>query len=220
MPLNALSYNTMFIDEAALKSQSLINDNVDMKMLTPIIKLCQEKYLTKILGTGLYVYLQNCIVNQQNPGTIPPDQYGPSWGYVMQPQDLELLNIYVQPLLVWLIMQDAPTYITYKLMNKGLSTQSSDTSKPAPLGEVQSFQNLARNNADWYTQRLMDYLIAFMQEYPAYLQYKTWNDVIPDTRGYKTSVYLGNGWGNNRARTWWGGFFGDCDGCDPWVFYR
>lgn len=210
MPINPQTYNVMFIDERALKEQSVLNDNIDMKILTPTIKLCQEKYLTKILGTALYVDLQNKIFATVN---------NVSGSTQLNDDEKFLLNAFIQPTLVWLIMQDAPLYITYKFLNKGVATQSSDTSNPATLGEIQSFQNTARNNADWYTQKLMTHLIANQPLFPAYMQAKSYEDVIPDTRGYKTGIYLGNGFGNNRNYRGLGRT-GGCDNCDPWIYYR
>lgn len=177
-----------------------------MKTLTPTIKICQEKYLTKILGSGLYADLQDKIYATAN---------NLSGSTQLNDDEKFLLNAYIQPLLCQLILQEVPLMITYKLMNKGLSTQSSDNSNPASLAEVQSFTNHARSTADWYTQRIMNYLIANMTLYPTYQQEKTYDDVAPNSRGYKTGVYLGQAnWGFGP------GYQSGCIDCDARYFYR
>lgn len=199
MPLNALSYNTLFIDEPALKAQGLINENVDMKILTPVINLVQRKYLTLVLGTGLYVYLQNSIINSISPGTIPPDGGAPTWGYNLQPQDTQLLNIYIQPLLVWAIQAEAPIYITYKMMNLGVQKQDSDNSKPASLDEVQMLANQAKANRDWYASQLIKYIITNQNLFPSYYRIINSADTAPTARPYRSGIYLGNGYDDQNA---------------------
>jgi len=181
MPLNPSTYNTLFIDEAALKAQGLINDNVDMKTLTPTIKLCQEKYLTLILGTGLYVDLQNKINNYNGIG--------------LNSDEVSLLNMYIQPLMVWAVMSEAPIYITYKFMNRGVGTTAdSDATKGVSQKELEMLVDKARQNKDWYQAHLIRFLINNQNLFPKYFVTANGADVAPTVRGYNSPVYLGNGY--------------------------
>jgi hypothetical protein len=209
MPLNPLSYTAVLIDESALKAQSIINTNVDMKMLTPTIKLVQDKYLLRLLGTGELVDLQNKVTNQTAIAASqpPPIQY-PDGSYpVLNANDKFLLDAYITPLLIYGVMKEAPYEITYKFMNKGVSKMSSETSQTVSLEEVKTLVDRASNNFDWYSQRIIFYLNANTGLYPQYLQVKTMDDVSPTSRGYKSKMYIGNGREGTGA-------------CDPEIYYR
>ena len=198
MPLNPLSYNALFIDEAYLKSASLINQNVDMKMLTPTIQLVQNNFILRYLGTGEYVDLQNKIAGVYPDGTS---------GNTLNANDLFLLNAYIQPLMVWGIMMKAPYYLTYKFMNKGVQKMSSDNAQPASAEEMQMLMNDASHNFDFYANQLVFYLQGNTQLYPQYQVVKTIDDVAPSVRGYKSRLYIGNGTEGTGI-------------CDPRFYYR
>jgi hypothetical protein len=203
MPLNPLSYNAVFISESALKEASIINENVDMKMITPTIKLIQDIYLMRMLGTGEFVDLQNKIVNGITPNTVEVNGQYP----VLNANDLFLLDAYVTPLMIWGIMKEAPIVLTYKFMNKGIQKQDSDNSKPVSEAEVDKLKDWASNRFDWYAQRLVYYLNANTTLYPQYLVVKTLDDVAPSTRGYRAKLYIGNGLEGSGV-------------CDPRFYFR
>lgn len=190
MAINANSYNVVFISEQALKDNSIINDNVDMKVLTPTIKLVQEIYLTRLLGSGLYVDLQDKI----KANTLNADE-------------VFLMNAYIQPLMVWGIMKEAPVFMTYKYMNKGVEKMNSDNSQPAQLDELQMLVDKASDRFDWYSQRLINYLMANQQKYPSYNLIRALDDVPPTVRGYRSRVFLGESGCDNCTSTpegfWW-----------------
>lgn len=193
MPVNPLSYNAILISEQALKEASVINDNVDMKILTPTIKMVQDIHMTRLLGTGLLVYLQNCIAGVS--------------GFTLNPNDLFLLDNYIQPTMIWAIQREAPVYMTYKYMNKGIEKQSSDNGQPAGLNEIQMLTDKAGFNFDLYAQRMINYLAVNQQLYPAYLRVTAGDDIAPTARGFRSRIYLGNG-------------YDDLNNCSPWFRYR
>ena len=53
--------DVLFISENYLKQNSVINDNVDMKILTPTIIWVQDNYIQKILGQDLFEEMQSQI---------------------------------------------------------------------------------------------------------------------------------------------------------------
>jgi hypothetical protein len=173
--INPNSYTAFFIDEQSLKDNSLINENVDVKMISPTIRLVQDVYLYKILGSSLYTDLQNKIVAKS-----------------LNPDELFLMQGYIAPVMIWGIMVQAPMTITYKYSNKGVQTMNSDNSNPASLAELQALQSQARVNYDLYVERLVKYLIAYQNLFPTYRQITALNDVYPATTGYKSRLALGN----------------------------
>ena len=50
-----MSANILFISEQTLKDRSLLQDNIDPKLIKPTIKQAQDMFIEPILGTGLYL---------------------------------------------------------------------------------------------------------------------------------------------------------------------
>jgi hypothetical protein len=184
MPFNPQTYNVQFLSEASLKEEGVVNENVDMKIIKPIIMLCQQKYMLPTLGTGLYVDLQNKIYDTVN---------NVSGGTPLNQNEINLIEVYIKPALKWVVLRDLPLYTTYKMMNKGLSSQSSDTSQPAPLDILESYQAYAKQNAEMFTQQLSNYLLANTSLFPAYFRIVTIDDIAPHPNQYTTSVNLSRG---------------------------
>lgn len=202
MPLNPLSYNAVFISETALKEASIINDNVDMKSLTPTIKTVQDTYLLRMLGTGEFVDLQNKIANMSGNNVLVNGVYP-----TLNADDTFLLDAYIAPMMVWGIMKEAPLVLTYKFMNKGVEKQSGDSAQVITPAEVDKLRNWAADKFDWYCQRIVFYLNANTQLFPQYLVVRTLDDVAPTVRGYRCKLYIGNGREGTGV-------------CDPIFYYR
>jgi hypothetical protein len=166
----------IFISEQALKDNSIINENVDMKVLLPVIKLAQEKFMLPILGTGLY----NEIKAQVSAVTVSV-------------LNKTLLDDYIQPALIWWIMAEAPMPLTYKFMNKSVATRSSENASPASLNDLLKLEERFKDNAQWYSQRITNYLLANHTLYPLYLSPgNTIDTIIPKKTMYSTGMYLGS----------------------------
>lgn len=166
----------IFISEQALKDNSIINENVDMKLLLPTIKLAQEKYILPILGTGLYNEIKTQITNS-----------------TLTVLNETLLDDYIQPCMVWWIMAEAPMPLTYKFMNKSVATRSSENAQPASLNDILKLEERFKDNAEWYSQRITNYLLANIQQYPLYSNPGSGVDTfIPKRTMYSTGMYLGN----------------------------
>jgi hypothetical protein len=166
----------IFISEQALKDNSIINENVDMKVLLPVIKLAQEKYMLPILGTGLY----NELKTQITAASITV-------------LNKTLLDDYIQPALIWWIMAEAPMPLTYKFMNKSVATRSSENANAASLNDLLKLEERFKDNAEWYSQRITNYLLQNIQSYPLYSNPGSGIDtIVPKKTMYSTGMYLGS----------------------------
>jgi len=166
----------IFISEQALKDNSIINENVDMKVLLPTIKLAQEKFMLPILGTGLY----NQIKTQVSAATVSV-------------LNKTLLDDYIQPALIWWIMAEAPMPLTYKFMNKSVATRSSENANAASLNDLLKLEERFKDNAEWYSQRITNYLLTNSILYPLYLSPgNTIDTIVPKRTMYSTGMFLGN----------------------------
>jgi hypothetical protein len=166
----------IFISEQALKDNSIINENVDMKVLLPVIKLAQEKFMLPILGTGLYNEVKTQ-VSASNVSVL----------------NKTLLDDYIQPALIWWIMAEAPMPLTYKFMNKSVATRSSENASPASLNDLLKLEERFKDNAQWYSQRITNYLLENSTLYPLYLSPGNGIDtIVPKKTMYSTGMYLGS----------------------------
>ena len=167
--------NVLFISESFVKDNTLLHENIDFKFIRPVIILCQDIHLQPKLGTTLY--------NELKPQII---------GNSLTSLNTTLLNDYIQPMLLYWVQAEAPSAIRYKFLNKGLMQQGSENSQTASLDEINFISQKYKDKAEWYTERLVSYLLEYSTDYPAYTNPDDGLDVIqPDTRTYTTGMYLG-----------------------------
>lgn len=167
--------NFLTFTENYLKEISIINDNVDAKILTPIIILVQDKYLHPILGTDLFTDIKDEII----AGSVSAD-------------NVTLLDNYIMPVMHWYCLKESTPAFKYRYMNKGLMIKNSENSSAADLSEVKWNMDLWDNNAKFYAERLTNFLKANTTTYPLYCSNTDCDDIKPNQTNYRTSIYLGN----------------------------
>jgi hypothetical protein len=167
--------NVLFISEAFVKDNTLLHENIDFKFIRPVIILCQDIHLQPKLGTTMYNQLKTQII-----------------GSSLTAANTTLLNDYIQPMLLYWVQSEAPSAISYKFLNKGIMQQSSENSQTASLDEINFISQKYKDKAEWYTERLVSFLLENDTDYPAYANPDDGLDVIqPDTRVFTTGIYLG-----------------------------
>jgi hypothetical protein len=167
--------NVLFINEDALRQASLLNENVDMKLITPTIRLAQEKYVLPLLGTGIYNELKTQIAAN-----------------TLTTLNKTLLDDYVQPCLVWWIMSEIPVNLTYRLSNKAVMKNSSDNGQPAEMSELLALMDRAKDNAQWYSERVTLYLVQNAANYPLFDNPGNGIDtILPNRKNFSKGMYLG-----------------------------
>lgn len=147
-----MAQNITLISYDYLKANTNIEENIDVKTLTPYIILSQEKYLLPILGTALY----NKICTDAIAGTLTGDYQS-------------LLETYGQPTLAWYCLYEMLPWVNFQLTNKAVSLKNSDTSQPATKEDIQYLQAKLANNAEYYAQRMINYLRANYTLFPELL---------------------------------------------------
>lgn len=164
----------LLVTQQFLTDNSFINDNVDYKLLKPIIVTVQDMYIHPILGTGLY----NQIKAQVTSGTTTT-------------ANQDLLDDYIQPAIIWRVMQDAPFHLTYKFMNKSVVKRSSENSESPSPDELVQLSDKFREKAEFYTKRLIKFLEANATTYPLYDNPGDSCDTIyPYKTAYETGMFL------------------------------
>lgn len=171
-----MSANILFISEQTLKDRSLLQDNVDPKLIKPTIKQAQDIYIEPILGTGLYRELQTQIAAN-----------------TISTLNKTLLDNYVTDCLCWYVASEMVMSLGYKLTNKNVLRKNSENSETPSLSELFDLMEYYKNKAETYAQRMTNYLIEKISVYPLYNNAGNGVDIIfPNGTSYTTGIYLGN----------------------------
>lgn len=167
--------NTVYLlSTSDLKSYSPLNANIDDALLNNAIMEAQEVELAQILGGCLY----EAIIGMVYDGTIST-----------RPEYKKLLDDYCRKVVVYAATMRASVYIRYKLMNKGVQSQNSDNSSPVELNELQFLMNHIKNDMEFYSKRLRDYLQENKELFPEYGACSC-NSLTPQKNVYRTSLVI------------------------------
>lgn len=160
----------LFISRTDLVKNSIIDGNVDTDKFIQFIKIAQEIEVQNYLGTDLYNKISADII----AGTL-------SGNY------LNLVNDYVQPMLIWWAQVNYIPYAAYQIKNGGVFKHTSENAESASRSEVDYLVQKARNTAEYYTRRFVEYMNFNSNLFPEYNSNSD-SDVYPD------SDSLFNGW--------------------------
>ena len=179
----AIQPEILLITEDYLKKYTAITDAVDPNIIRPAIYLAQDKQITNYLGTDL----MNKIKADVSAGTLSGD-------YEI------LLNDYVLKSLLWWTMVELYPSLLYKHDNGNLVSRQSEDTTPVTKGEMESLKESARDNARYYTNRLVQYLCYNSTLFPEYTSNSN-NDIKPDRNPYgKSSFLISDSYKYNRIK--------------------
>lgn len=162
------------ISSQTLKSNSIINNNVDEMYLLPAIEFAQDAGLQPLIGTKLY----NKLMDLVELGDVPTD-----YKY--------LLDEYITPYLINKVTADIQLPLAYKVKNQGVVQLTGDNTYIPSLKDTQYIIQHYDNKAIFYANRMSDYLKANRSKYPEYCSVDSCADMPSDRNAYKTGIYLG-----------------------------
>lgn len=159
----AITAEVLFINADYMKRYTHLNDSVEEGYLTPSIKLAQDKYVQSFLGTDLFDKLKADIV----AGTVTGDYE-------------TLMDDYVREVTMWWAMVEYLPNSHTRVDNGGLVVRTSDDAQIPTQGEIRRLIAAARDNAQHYSKRMVDYLCDNSILFPEYST-NTGADIRPDT---------------------------------------
>jgi len=162
----ALTAEVLFVNPDYMKRLTQLNGGVEDAVMVPAIILAQDKYLQQYLGTDLL----NELKEEISGGTI-------SGNYAY------LLDNYVRKATVWWTMVELLPNLYVKLDNGGLVIRTSDKTTPISSDDLHREIENARQNAQFYTSRLVEYLCANQSLFPEYSS-NTSPDMLPESQVY------------------------------------
>lgn len=166
----------LLISEKTLKSNGAINNNVDSMYILPAIEYAQDAGLQPLLGTKLYNKLMDLVDSGEITGAT-------DYKY--------LLDEYTTPYLINKVTAEIQIPLTYKLRNQGVVQSTSDNTYLPSLKDMQFVIQNYENKANFYGNRMSDYLRANRSKYPEYCKIDSCADMRSDNGAYNTGIYLG-----------------------------
>ena len=160
----------LFIKDEDLKRNTILDGNVDTDKFKPYVKIAQEIHIQNYLGTDLYKRLQTGIISDDL--TV----------------NEETLIGYIQNALIHWAAVDYLPFAAYTVGNGGIYKHLPENAVQVEKDEVDRLVQAERDFAQYYTQRMIDYLCDNSTLYPEYSS-NTDNDINPDTY-----INLTGGW--------------------------
>ena len=170
----------LFISETYVKNNTVIDENVDMRIILPSIRDAQELRILPLLGTPLYEDLKTKIT-----------------GSTLTADDITLLDDYIAPCMAQWTLYECSVSMLFKYRNKSVATKSSENSQPISYQDLQFLRDDWKNKAEEREARLINYLSDNSTLFPKYTE--TSDDLNPRTTAYQTGFFLGGDYGN----CWW-----------------
>lgn len=180
--------NILLISEDYIKSESNLDNNVSGKYLQSAIKLAQDITLQSTIGTKLLESLQKkCIDTEDNIDNEENIKYK------------ELLDYYIQPFLLYQVLSDIIIPITYKLSNFGVMRTDDEKDIVAEPSQVNLLKKYYQDKADFFKNRLQDWVITYYNDFPELYSYKPLKDMYPNLYSSSScSLWLGGA----RGKGW------------------
>lgn len=168
--------SAILVDEQWIKKNTPLNSQVDIRTIVPFIQVAQDLNIQPILGTRLYQRLMEGVVNSD-----------------LNSNEVILLNI-IRPALSYYTLAQAIPFIAIEIRGAGVVRAINANIQPADKSEINVLINSTTNIADFYAERVNDWLCKNGSLYPEYGTES--NPVYPD-----------------RSSQFNGGLYYDGDGC-------
>ena len=166
----------LFISEQKLKDSTAINLNVDTNLLLPFVKEAQKLYVETALGTDLTQKLKDLIT----AGTI---------GNVGNEAYKTLVDDYIGDMLPNWAFYHAVPFLRFKIENGNIYSKTSETGNALSTEEAQHLREEVRNTAEYYTERMIDYVKNNTSSFPEYST-NSGADLSPDSNAYYNGMNL------------------------------
>jgi hypothetical protein len=169
---------TLLISAQWIKDNGLTGANVDVKVIEPTIEEVQDQFIHPILGTALYEQIKAQVLTTVSSANVT------------------LLDTYIAPCIMRFVEAELQYSNTYKSANKGTVTKNADHSVTPSIGELISVAKERRNKAEWYAQRITNFLEANTATYPLYLNQTRLDAIYPNRTSYQSGIWLGGNEGD------------------------
>lgn len=177
-----MSANILFISETTLKTRMGLSEAIDGKQLTAQIKVAQDLYVQSALGSPLFLRLQS---------GIDADN--------LDVNESTLLDSYVVDCLCWYTMSLLPMSLSYQFFAKGVLQKTAEESQAPSRADLELIASSYKQTAEFYKQRMIDYLRENYSLYSSYYNFTAGYDTIfPELKAYTCPIWLGNSYSDYK----------------------
>ena len=162
----------LFISEEKLKDSTAINLNVDVNLLLPYLRQAQKLYVETKLGTDLTQKLKDEITAGTLAGAYKT-----------------LVDAYIGDMLPNWAFYHAIPFLRFKIENGNIYSKTSENGTALSTAEAQHLREEVRNTAEYYTERMIDYVRNNISSFPEY-NTNSGADVSPDSNAYYAGMNL------------------------------
>ena len=167
--------HTLYISATRLKKDSAIGGSVEDDLIMPYILLAQDMNILPILGTDLDAKLKSEIQGGTLAGVYKT-----------------LVEDFIQPALVQFSFVSLVPYLRLRFVNNAVVVMgATDQSSSATYDDLKPVMDTATDAAEFYRQRMIDYLRNNTSSFPEYTS-NTGADLDPTTRNYYAGINLDN----------------------------
>lgn len=146
----------LFITRNDIIKNTPLQGAIDADALLPFVVTAQKKYIKNLIGTIMYDYLSAQII----ANTVS--------GLSIYYQDL--LNDYIKNTLIWYSCVEYIPFSSIQFKSNGAVKQQSEQGIAPSKVEVDFLLQKSQENGDYYALRLQNYLIAYSNQLPQYLE--------------------------------------------------
>ena len=159
-----------FISTDYVYKWSVIENNVDADLITKFIAKAQELNIQAAVGENLYTKLLNDCPNFTG-------------------LYLTLVKDYIQPAQTEWVVYHALPFINFRLTNKAVSQKNSDNSNPSGIDDLKWLRDQVRNNAEFYSERIKDFIKNNPTAFPEYYTRTNTFEVRPNKSNYFSGIF-------------------------------
>ena len=167
--------HTLYISSTRIKKDTALGGSVDDNLIMPYILLAQDMYILPILGTDLDAKLKSEI----QAGTLAGDYK-------------TLVEDYLQKALVQFAFAELLPFLRLRMVNNAAVVMgATDQSSSASYDELRPLMDRAKDAAEFYRQRMIDYLTdKGSSAFPEYASNSDAGELSPTTRNYYAGMNL------------------------------
>jgi hypothetical protein len=152
-----------------------IDQNIDSDALNSFILIAQNVRIQSVLGYNLYTKFITDIT---------------TFGSPQGAQYLYLMNNYIQAATALFAIYEAAPSLGFKITNKSVSQKSSEYGAPSSRQDIEYIRNQILNNAQFYSQRIREYITNNPTDFPEYYQVTGVNRVRAKNNNYFAGLFL------------------------------
>lgn len=151
----------LFISRNDLIKRAVIGGNIDPEAIVPHMYTAQNKYILPLLGSVLYYKIQDDIQSGTITGVYK-----------------DLVDNLITDTLVHYTMVESLPFLAYRVTNAGIQKHVSEQGESVSKNEVDFLLTKSLQSAQFFAERLVEYLMAHNVDFPEYNQSTGYSDTV------------------------------------------